>query len=536
MRTRPPRSSSASTTTYSAGTQQWTETHNVTTNSIGVVSVILGETTPLPAASFAGPLWLEVQANGEVLLPRRRLVSAPYALHAIESDSAGTAGDGHSLDADDGSPVDALYVNAAGDVGIGTATPTWDIHVHRASGSSYEHFTSATTGTTTADGLLVGTESDGTTYVWNYENQELVLGSNNQTMVVLDASDAVKIGNSYMWSGKLDVYRLGVTTPEVVCTTNAYGGSATFSDEGGNTTVSVSADDNGTGGLIRVARDATYSTSEGIELNGNWASTEAPALRVLGPDRSAVLNMSVEGNSSVTLPTNAIGSTEMLNEPGIGHNRDFWGIALTGGVDVLASRTVTVPAAGYVVAIGSCEISLSHAAGVDARAAIAVSDDAGFPGDGYILQRVNTADAGNFGFAVATHAVFSVAGAGSSTYYLLADEQTGSWTASAIRLTAMYFPTAYGTVDAEALGERGGEAAGRPAGSPLTSADITAEQAEAREFNLARLESELAEIRTELEALKAEPGTRTPAPAEPASSRPVGQQKAAAEGPTLTAN
>jgi hypothetical protein len=33
-------------------------------------------------------------------------------------------GDGHSLDADDGSPVDALYVDHGGNVGIGTTTPT----------------------------------------------------------------------------------------------------------------------------------------------------------------------------------------------------------------------------------------------------------------------------------------------------------------------------------------------------------------------------------------------------------------------------
>jgi cell division septation protein DedD len=124
-----------------------------------------------------------------------------------------------------------------------------------------------------------------------------------------------------------------------------------------------------------------------------------------------------------------------------------------------------------------------------------------------------------------------MASAGSYTYYFLADEGPGSWTAFPIQLTVMYFPTAYGTVDE--VRRWGTEGA---AGSPLTSADITAEQAEAREFNLARVESELAEIRAEVEAMKAEAGTSTPAPAEPASSRPVDQQKAAAEGPTLTAN
>ncbi len=61
------------------GGQLWTETHNETTNSVGVVSVVLGETNPL-AISFDGPLWLQVEVGGEVLSPRRELVSAPYAL------------------------------------------------------------------------------------------------------------------------------------------------------------------------------------------------------------------------------------------------------------------------------------------------------------------------------------------------------------------------------------------------------------------------------------------------------------------------
>lgn len=51
-----------------------------------------------------------------VLAPRQRITPTPYALK--------TRGiDGHSLDADDQDPVDALYVDSAGNVGIGTSTP-----------------------------------------------------------------------------------------------------------------------------------------------------------------------------------------------------------------------------------------------------------------------------------------------------------------------------------------------------------------------------------------------------------------------------
>jgi hypothetical protein len=92
----------------SGGGQLWTETHNTTTNSIGVVSVILGENSPL-AIDFDGPQWLQVEVDGQVLSPWRELVSAPCALGG-----PGGAGDGFSLDADDGDPTDVVTVNSDG--------------------------------------------------------------------------------------------------------------------------------------------------------------------------------------------------------------------------------------------------------------------------------------------------------------------------------------------------------------------------------------------------------------------------------------
>jgi hypothetical protein len=515
----------------SAGALQWTETHNATTNSIGVVSVILGETTPLPTASFTAALWLEVQANGEILLPRRRLVSAPYAIRAGASDVGGV-GDGYSLDASDGSPTDAVYVNASGDVGIGTTTPTWDLNLHRASGSSYEHFTTAATGTTTTDGLVVGAESDGESYLWNYENEALVLGTNNQTMMALDAADAVKIGNSYTWSGKLDVYRLGVTTPEIVCATDLSGGNAMFYDETGNASVRVSADDSGTGGLIHVSRNATYNADQGIDLNGNWSGLEEPALRVLGTARSAVFSMGSTGNASVQLPTDAIGSTEMLNEPGVARNQNLSAFSLTGGVDVITSRSITVPAGGYVLALGTCDLLTSHTNGVFSTARIGLSSTTALPSTQLVYSQIAPgAASGTYHNPVTSHELFTVASAGTYTFYYLANETAGDLSVDTAVLSLAYFPTAYGTVPL--AGREGDDDA---EGRPLTPADIAAEQAEAREFDLARVEGELAGIRAELEAMKAEAGARTPAPAEPASSRPVDQRKATAEGPTLTAN
>jgi hypothetical protein len=96
-------------TASTGGSNPWTETHNPTTNSIGVASVVLGsEGSPLDIG-FGGDLWLEVTVNGETLAPRRKLVAAPYAFHAANCDSlGGVAGSGYSLE---GHEHDADYVN-----------------------------------------------------------------------------------------------------------------------------------------------------------------------------------------------------------------------------------------------------------------------------------------------------------------------------------------------------------------------------------------------------------------------------------------
>ena len=87
------------------GADLWTETQSVTTNSIGVVSVVLGSVNPINIA-FSEPLWLEVQVDSEVLSPRRELVTSPYAFSAADADlldgqdASAFALDGHDHDAD----------------------------------------------------------------------------------------------------------------------------------------------------------------------------------------------------------------------------------------------------------------------------------------------------------------------------------------------------------------------------------------------------------------------------------------------------
>ena len=84
-------------------------------------------------------MWLEIGVRpGELedpnvytlLSPRQQLRATPYAIYAM------TASPGNTLDASDGNPKDAVYVDNVGDVGIGTTDPVNLLHLH-ANGGAY---------------------------------------------------------------------------------------------------------------------------------------------------------------------------------------------------------------------------------------------------------------------------------------------------------------------------------------------------------------------------------------------------------------
>ncbi|MCA9254315.1 MAG: hypothetical protein KDA33_01700 [Phycisphaerales bacterium] len=82
------------------------------------------------APDFNGDIrWLEIAVrypsgvgSYTFLTPRQALRATPYAVTALQAQSVAGL-DGHSLDAADGTPTDALFVDNAGEVGIGTLNP-----------------------------------------------------------------------------------------------------------------------------------------------------------------------------------------------------------------------------------------------------------------------------------------------------------------------------------------------------------------------------------------------------------------------------
>ena len=81
-------------------------------------------------------VYLEIDINGEILLPRRQFTSAGFSLNTlyldgIPSDDIGSA---YKLDASDGEPQNAVYVDDQGYVGVGTTSPVTKLHVSRPGG------------------------------------------------------------------------------------------------------------------------------------------------------------------------------------------------------------------------------------------------------------------------------------------------------------------------------------------------------------------------------------------------------------------
>jgi hypothetical protein len=112
---------------------------NITTAN-GLFNAEIG---PIDPSVFNGEgRWLEIEVDGEIFSPRQKIVSVAYAIRATSAADAdtlsgksssefadaghthgGNGGDGHSLDAADGEPTDAVFVDNEGRVGIGTMSP-----------------------------------------------------------------------------------------------------------------------------------------------------------------------------------------------------------------------------------------------------------------------------------------------------------------------------------------------------------------------------------------------------------------------------
>jgi len=330
-------------------------------------------------------------------------------------------------------------------------------------------------------------------------------GSSPLALLQLDNSGAgpdarfrglVEVGDATS-TGTLDLRRSGGSQSIVSLFSNSQGGCVALDQEEGNAHSSFQADVNGTGGFLSVNRT---TGAPAFTVDGNTSGTGEPTVTISGSTRSASLNMGQAGDGSVVLPSDAISSTEVFDEPGVASAIQIGTIALNGPTQTLASRTLTVPAAGYCLVIASAEAAASHTNGVLSAAYFGVSDDAAvIPANQTVASAFPSgAASGIYDFPVTVHGLFQV-GAGSHTFYLLGAELGGSYSIQDIQLTILFVPTAYGTVTPTLTAEIGDDHGrmSRPQGT-----EVTTEQQTAARFDRDRVEGEMAAMRAQMAELR----------------------------------
>jgi len=268
---------------------------------------------------------------------------------------------------------------------------------------------------------------------------------------------------------------------------------------------SLEPDANGTGGYFAVKRSAV---ADGFVVNGNWAGTEEPRVYIQGSARSAVFSMDQSGDASVSLPNDAISSTEMSNETGVASATMGTGhITMDGTLQILLSRSITVPAPGYVLVLANCWAEIHHANGSWSGANFGVSDvSTSFPSNQDVPIAIGpVAPSATYDIPASPHGLFSVGSAGTYTFYLLGQRfYTDNVYANDIQLTLVYIPTAYGTVTPTLASATGVTADKTRPRHSLTQAEIEAEKLDSQAANQARIERELVRMREEIEAMKEE--------------------------------
>ncbi len=458
------------------GVMLWNETHVTATNSIGIVSVVLGTTTPMSPNSFIQPLWVEVEVDGETLSPRRELTSSPYAIHAYDADrlgliaaddyaleedlwtpgtinnpsnpvdwtmlknvpagfadgidDVGGAGDGHSLDADDGSPVDAVYVEANGTLTIGGAAN---------------------------DGLA-------------------------------------------------EFYANGASDPSLRMSADpASGGQFVAFEEDGLHYARLAPDFAGTGGYMEIVDGNDFS---GFVVDGNYLSGDARVF-IGGSSSTTIFNTNASGDDAVDLPNSSVSSPEIQDEAGVASSVTNSLVHLTTSVEPLRSRTILVPAPGFVAVMATAEVTANHSGSSLSSAYFGLSDNnSSFPMGASIYHRIpDFAAAGTWHDGVSVTWLFDAPSAGAYTFYFLGQEIAGDWSVPRSHLTLMYFPSYYGLLAQTVHGaQEDPEETTADPGHTLTEADIAAERAESEAFNNARIERELAEMEAKIAEIRTSMG------------------------------
>jgi hypothetical protein len=170
------------------------------------------------------------------------------------------------------------------------------------------------------------------------------------------------------------------------------------------------------------------------------------------------------GTNAVDLPDDAIDNTEIFDEPGLSRGRVYlnsFGTEQTTMTD-LCTTTITIPASGYILLMATCGLQVNAPSGGNVRVYHQIDETAG--GDYSTSAQLEGSSAHPSGLTFGTlhcnRAYGKTAGTYTFRYEAKSAGTEGNMTFTNASITAVYFPTSYGSV------------AGYFAGDAMSSASI----------------------------------------------------------------
>jgi len=451
------------------GAPIWSSARQVTTAG-GVFSVILGLNNPLNLP-FDQLYWVGVQYEAEPeMAPRVPLTATPYALGVSENAAVtslnGLTGDfsliggsnvniapsgGNLVISATGAGADSdwtvigvnMYAAVSGNVGIGTSSPASKLHV-------------------------VG---------------DIVAGD-DPTESYLRAHNG--FGYSSFFGGDY----------------SGQGGEFAMAQEDGSNYMFMQPDFDGDGGFFQIY-DGNFGTA--FQVDGNAGVDGRGVISGYG-NSSFVVNLNELGNDAVSLPVDAVSAIEIQDEPGLASRIDhaFSSFALSSAQSVVTSRSITVPTDGYLLVTSSMEMELNHqgsscyvTAGLSLTAGLPSNQDLSYylpstAGQGLYLNP--TSPSAVFEVTAGTHTVNVVGQVSGSTDAVIWDAQ----------LNIVFIPTAYGTVALASDADDGRQFDTDRNSPAMTAGDMAEERRLSIQDNDDRLARELADLRAQLEDLRAD--------------------------------
>ncbi len=202
------------------------------------------------------------------------------------------------------------------------------------------------------------------------------------------------------------------------------------------------------GGLGGAILDGSITS---LDLGTNSVNSDEIAFSAVGTDEIATggvdfLEIATDAVRSAEVLDNSLTAVDIDDEPGVASNTSSFSVNL-GPIGALLSRSITAPAEGYVFAIATAEVLISHTNGSGSSASFGVSPNSSAAPDNQTVRCQIDSDAptGTYRQAVTVHGLFYTPG-GSASFYFLGTENSGDAVADELQFTLIYFPTAHGTV------------------------------------------------------------------------------------------